>query len=369
MNQYWLLNPGPVNTTASVKQAALGVDLCHREQEYSALMAEVRNKLLLATNLSPERYFPALLAGSGTAAVELAVASIVRPERTLLVINNGVYGARILKMAQVHGIRTKELTFAWHERPHLKAIEQTLEEDASIDAVALVHHETTTGLLNPVQEVGALCRRYDKILCLDSVSGLGGEDLDIEGWGIDLVACTANKCFHGLPGVAFILASERARTHIQDVPPRSVYFDLRNYLEQQEAGTVPFTPCIPGTYTLNQALDELQQEGGITKRIATYRERSTFMRREFKALGIRLYLDEALLSNSITTYHLPPGLTYQSLHHALKKRGYIIYAGQGKLERDVFRVANMGHVPMDVYVDLVDCVRQVLRESHSTATI
>jgi len=369
MKQYWLLNPGPVNTTESVKQASLGPDLCHREPEYSRLMSEVRHKLLRAFGLEGSTYVAALIAGSGTAAVELGIASIVRSNRSLLVINNGVYGARIAKMAAAHGIPAKQVSSAWHERPDLETIENHLQTDPSIDAVALVHHETTTGLLNPVNEIGALCRKYNKLFFLDSVSGLGGEEIDIADWGVDIVACTANKCLHALPGMAFVLVSERARAHIKEVPCRSVYFDLGNYIEQQEKGQVPFTPCIPGTYTLNQALDELQAQGGIAQRIATYRERASLIRREFKALGLRLYLDEALLSNSITSFLLPPGVSYAKLHQALKQHGFVIYAGQGKLEHEVFRVANMGHVPMQIYADLVSCVRQVLRESQSTVSI
>lgn len=332
-------------------------------------MTEVRHKLLRAFGLETSSYVAALIAGSGTAAVELGIASIVRPTRSLLVINNGVYGARIAKMAAAHAIPTQELVSAWHERPDLAAIDALLQKDGSIDAVALVHHETTTGLLNPVKEIGALCRKYDKLFFVDSVSGLGGEELNIQGCGVDIVACTANKCLHGLPGMAFVLVSERTQAHVKEVPSRSVYFDLRNYITQQEQGQVPFTPCIPGTYTLNQALDELQAEGGIAQRIATYRERSGLLRREFKEIGLRLYLDEALLSNSITTFQLPSGVSYAELHRALKNRGFVIYAGQGKLEHEVFRVANMGHVPMHVYTDLVACVRQVLRDSQSTVTI
>ncbi|MCB9707332.1 MAG: alanine--glyoxylate aminotransferase family protein [Myxococcales bacterium] len=369
MKQYWLLNPGPVNTTATVKQAALAADLCHREPEYSALMTEVRHKLLEATGIGTKGYQTALIAGSGTAALELSIASIVRPQRKLLVLNNGVYGARLLKMAQAHGIDCRDITSPWHQPPSVDAVEHVLREDASVDAVALVHHETTTGLLNPVEAIGRLARRYDKVFFLDSVSGLGGETLDIDGWGVDLVAATANKCLHGLPGVAFVLASDRGRAHVAEVPPRSVYFDLRNYLEQQEAGAVPFTPCISGTYTLLQALDELEAEGGISQRIATYRERSSLIRREFQALGLSLYLDEALLSNSITTFKLPKGLSYVSLHERLKQEGFVIYAGQGKLEHEVFRIANMGHVPMEIYVKLVDALRHVLRDIQSVATI
>jgi 2-aminoethylphosphonate-pyruvate transaminase len=359
MKQYWLLNPGPVNTTETVRRAALDADLCHREPEFGELMQRVRAKLLTVAKVPAGAYKAALIAGSGTAAMELGVSSIVRPGKTLLVVNNGVYGDRIAKIASVHGMARRELTAAWTERPSLDRLEEALRDDPLVDAVALVHHETTTGLVNPVREVGALCRKYDKVFFLDSVSGFGGEELDLQGSGVDLMACTSNKCLHGLPGVAFLLVSKRGEAHLAEVPARALYFDLKSYLSHEEQGTVPFTPCIPAFYTLNQALDELLAEG-VERRVETYRERSAYLRRELRALGLELFLREELLSNSITTFRLPPGATYPALHDALKRDGFVIYAGQGKLASEVFRIANMGHVPMQAYRELVEAMRRFL---------
>lgn len=357
--QYWLLNPGPVNTSEAVKRAALRPDLCHREPEYAALMSGVRRKLLEVAGVSADGYKSVLIAGSGTAALELGVSSLVRPNKKMLVIINGVYGERIEKICDIHGIAKKTIVSAWGERPNLDAVDRALAADSDIEVVALIHHETTTGLLNPVNEVGALAKKHNKLFFLDSISAFGGEELDLIKAGVDFMACTANKCLHALPGVAFLLVSHRGEQHIADVPVRSLYFDLKNYIAQQDKGTIPFTPCVPGMYTLDAALDELVAEGP-KNRIDTYKKRAAFLRKELGALGFELYIDPRFLSNTITTFKLPSGVSYDQLHDALKGDGFVIYAGQGKLASEIFRIANMGNVPMSAYAELVESVRRFL---------
>lgn len=358
--QYWLLNPGPVNTSEAVKRAALRPDLCHREQEFGALMAGVRKKLLDVAGVGPDAYKSVLIAGSGTAALELGVSSLVRAGKKMLVIINGVYGERVDKICEIHGIARKQAVTAWGERPNLEAIDRQLAEDADIEVVAMIHHETTTGLLNPVNEVGALCKKHNKLFFLDSISAFGGEELDLVKAGVDFMACTANKCLHGLPGVAFLLLSKRGEHYLADIPPRALYFDLKNYIAQQDKNTIPFTPCVPGMYTLDAALDELIAEGP-KNRVETYKQRAAFLRKELGALGFQLYLDPRYLSNTITTFKLPSGVTYDQLHDALKVDGFVIYAGQGKLASEIFRVANMGNMPMSAYAELIESVKRFFK--------
>ena len=170
MKRYTLLNPGPVNVSPRVQQALLRGDLCHREEEFSDLLVAIRTKLLRA--FAPRDYTAVPVSGSGTLAVEAMVSSAMPEGRKLLVINNGVYGERMLRMAEAHRIPTVELRYNWTERPDLSQIESTLQADPTIHAVALVHHETTTGLLNLVNEVGAITRRAGRWLLLDAVSAL-----------------------------------------------------------------------------------------------------------------------------------------------------------------------------------------------------
>ena len=161
MKRTVLLNPGPVNVTERVRQALLNPDLCHREKEFSDLMQSIRSKLVRAFGIQND-FDAVLTTGSGTAALEMAVSSCLGEGQTILVIRNGVYGDRIAAMAEAYGFNIQCLDTPWGEPPILDDIEQALERDPNIEVVALVHHETTTGLLNPVHEIGELVQKYKK---------------------------------------------------------------------------------------------------------------------------------------------------------------------------------------------------------------
>ena len=357
MRHYILLNPGPVNVSPRVQQALLRGDLCHREEEFSALLVAVRVKLLQA--FAPHGYTPVVLSGSGTLAVEAMVSSALPEGRKLLVINNGVYGERILHMAEAHRIPAVELRYGWTERPDLAQIEDTLRHDLAIAAVALVHHETTTGLLNPVAEVGALTRRAGRLFLLDAVSALGGEDLDLARNRVDLCACTANKCVQGLPGVAFVLVRTEAMAAMQQIPRRSLYLHLPLHWEAQERRSIPFTPSVQAWYALDAALDELLEET-VAGRVRRYRAASQLLREGFARLGLKTLLPSLYQANSLTALLLPDGITYPRLHDDLKARGFVIYEGQGKLQSSIFRVANMGHLTLDDFRQFLQALEEVL---------
>jgi len=334
-----LLNPGPVNVTDTVKAAIAGPDWCHREPEAFDLVDDVRARLLGAFDLDRAAWTAVLVGGSGTAAVEAMVASCAPAGRKLLVVRNGVYGDRIAAMARVYGIATAEIEVGWFDRPDLAAIEAAIAADPAIGALAIVHHETTTGLVNDVGAVGRLARARGVRVLVDTVSGLGGEALDLEA--VDVAACTANKCVQGLPGVCFVLCRRDVLAAPQ--PPRSVYFDLANYARKQDARDTPFTPPLQALMALRQALIELQAET-VAGRCRRYAARAAEFRAGFEAMGLTLSLPAAWRSNTITTVQMPAGMTYERLHDALKAAGFVIYAGQGDLRKTVFRVANMGEI-------------------------
>ncbi|HJY83894.1 MAG TPA: 2-aminoethylphosphonate aminotransferase [Candidatus Binatia bacterium] len=357
MRQYILLNPGPVNVSPRVQQALLRGDLCHREEEFSDLLVAIRSKLLRA--FAPQGYTAVPVSGSGTLAVEAMVSSALPEGRKLLVINNGVYGERILRMAEAHRIPAVELRYGWTDQPDLDQIEDSLQADPAIGAVALVHHETTTGLLNTVAEVGAITRRAGRLLLLDAVSALGGEDLDLARNGVDLCACTANKCVQGLPGVAFVLARNEAMATMQNYPRRSLYLHLPLHWEAQERRSIPFTPSVQTWYALDAALDELLEET-VAARVKRYRTAASLLREGFSRMGLKFLLPPESCANSLTSLLLPEGMTYQRLHDDLKERGFVIYEGQGKLQTGIFRVANMGHLTLDDFRRFLGALETVL---------
>ena len=358
MPQHILLNPGPVNVSPRVQQALLRGDLCHREEEFSDLLVAIRAKLLQA--FAPSGYTAVPVTGSGTLAVEAMVSSALPEGKKLLVINNGVYGERMLYMAEAHRIPAVELRYDWTERPALGQIESTLRADPAIDAVALVHHETTTGLLNLVTEVGAITRRAGRLLLLDAVSSLAAEDLDLIRDGVDLCACTANKCVQGLPGVSFVLVRTDAMAAMQHYPRRSLYLHLPLHWEAQEKRSIPFTPSVQTWYALDAALDELLEET-VTKRVKRHYTAAQLLRDGFARLGLKALLPAAHQSNTLTSLLLPEGMTYPRIHDGLKERGFVIYEGQGRLQTGIFRVANMGHLTLDDFRRFLAALEEVLR--------
>jgi len=357
MKRYTLLNPGPVNVSPRVQQALLRGDLCHREEEFSDLLVAIRTKLLRA--FAPHEYTAVPVSGSGTLAVEAMVSSAMPEGRKLLVINNGVYGERMLRMAEAHRIPTIELRYNWTERPDLAQIESTLHADPTIHAVALVHHETTTGLLNLVNEVGAITHGAGRWLLLDAVSALASEELDIVRDGVDLCACTANKCIQGLPGVSFVLVRNEAMAMMQQYLRRSLHLHLPLHWEAQERRSIPFTPSVQTWYALDEALDELLEET-VAQRIQRYHAAAQLLRDGFARLGLKSLLPSDLQSHSLTSLLLPEGVTYPPLHDGLKECGFVIYEGQGKLQTGVFRVANMGHLTLDDFRQFLTALEAVL---------
>lgn len=332
-----LLNPGPVNVSPRVAAALGRGDLCHREPECAELLARIRARLARA--FAPAGGFrAALVTGSGTAAVETAVRSAVSASGRLVVAANGVYGERVAAMAEAAGIRTTVVRGVWTEPPDLGAVESALAAP-DVEALAVVHNETTTGLLNQVGELGALAHARGVLLLVDSVSGLGGDALDLDAAGADLVAGTSGKCIQAFPGMGFVLVREGALARIAANPPRSVYLSLRTYLEQP----MPFTPAVQVAYAFDEALAELLEET-VAGRVDRYARAAARLRAGFDALGLECLLPPERRTNTITALRMPPGHSYASLHDGLKARGFVIYEGQGRLGAEIVRVCNMGHL-------------------------
>jgi 2-aminoethylphosphonate-pyruvate transaminase len=236
----------------------MGADLCHRESEYYDLQDDIRSALLSVFGLSPAEHAAVLLTGSGTAALEAAVSSSISAAGRMLIVDNGVYGDRIASIASAHGISHDRLTTGWTEPPALDRVAEALAS-GRYEVLAAVHHETTTGLINPIAELVRLARRHGVATVVDSISGLAGEEIDLGEDGPDLVVGTANKCLQALPGISFVLARRAMLSKMATYPPRSLYLHLPNYHGHQERRSTPFTPAIQIGYALRDFLVALGQ--------------------------------------------------------------------------------------------------------------
>ncbi|KVA75322.1 2-aminoethylphosphonate aminotransferase [Burkholderia ubonensis] len=335
-----LLNPGPVTLTERVRRSLLQPDLCHRESEFFDLQDEARARLVAAYGLDPTEWAAVLMTGSGTAAVESMIAALVPQRGKLLVIENGVYGERIAQIATQYAIAHEVLKHEWMQAPDLAQIAARLDA-GGFSHVAVIHHETTTGRLNDLGAIADVCRARGVRLLVDGVSSFGAEAIDFAGGDIDAVAATANKCLHGVPGAAFVIAR---RSALAQAASRTYYLDLGRLAKLQDQRNTPFTPSVHAYYALVEALREFDEAGGWRARHARYKALADQAQAGLAARGMPLVLPEGASSVVLRAYRLPQGVTYEQLHDGLKARGFVIYAGQGGLSKELFRISTMGAI-------------------------
>lgn len=358
--EWVLLNPGPANTARTVREALVMPDLCHREPEFFRIMQSCRERLVRLIGGGRE-WTAVLFTGSGTTAVEAALSSAVPADGGLLVVNNGVYGDRMLRMARAHGIRAEAVAYDYVTPAAPADVERALRAHPELTHVAIVHHETTTGLLNPIAEVARVASALGRRVIVDATSSLFGEPCEVTHDGIDLATASANKCLQGVPGISFVLARRSAVEALRGRPARTVSLDLHNHYVHQEADNTPFTPAVQVLHAMEQALIELEREG-VAARIARYAENARVLREGMAQLGFAVLVPDGARSSILTTFRLLPGLTYDALHDAMKRRGYIIYAGQGDIRTYAFRVSNMGTLAPTDMKRVVDAFAECLAE-------
>jgi 2-aminoethylphosphonate-pyruvate transaminase len=343
--RYTLFNPGPVMTSARVKAALVHHDTCHRDEEYTGVVQRLRDKLRPVFGGSPAHEV-LLVTGSGTAAMETALVSAVPAGGTILTISNGAFGERLGDIVDVHGLPHRRLRLAWGETIDVAAVEAALRADPGITTVALIRHETSVGLLNPVAAIGRICRALDRLLVVDAVSALGAEEVDVVADGIDVCFSSSNKCLHSVAGVSFICVSPRLWARTAGSQPRAYYLDLGRYRRaMEELGQTPFTPAVSAFFALETALDELAEQGGVAGRREQYRQRNLRIRRVLTSLGFVSFTNTGRESIAISTVRVPAGVTAQDLYDRLKQRGFVIYKAKGPLGADHVQIANMGELP------------------------
>ena len=352
-----LLNPGPVSLSEGVRRAVVKLDLCHREPEFFKLQDKVIRGLLDIYQCDPALWTAVLVGGSGTSAMEAMLASLLPGEANVLVLENGVYGERLSRIAGIYGIRHQALKVAWGEAIELKALADLLAS-GNFSHVLAVHHETTTGRLNPVDEIASLCTQNGVQLLLDAVSSFGAESIPFKQKSLQAIAATANKCLHGIPGLAMVLCRREALK--QDIKPRTLSLHLQGWAEQQAKQSTPFTPPVNALLGLAKALKELDKQGGWKARRSRYRKLAARVADTCQELGVEQWLSAEVSSCVLRSYHLPAGMTYNELHDGLKQQGFVIYAGQGALAAQMFRISTMGEISDYDMARLVNALRTVI---------
>lgn len=358
-----LFTPGPLTTSLSVKQAMLH-DAGSWHFEFNARVAWLREELLRIAGVSRAAGWEAvLLQGSGTFGVEAVFATTVSPDGRVVVLANGAYGERAVQMLACLRIAHTVLRTPEDVPNDPAELEALLGREPDISHVFAVHCETTSGILNPVAEIGRVARRHGKTFVVDAMSSFGGLPVDLEGWGIDYLISSANKCLEGVPGFCLVLA-RRQKLLACDGWARSLSLDLLGQWKGFEKnGQFRYTPPTHSLLAFEQALRELELEGGVPARERRYRENHATLMEGMTALGFRCYLRPEVQSPLITSFYYPadPRFSFEAFYRALSDRGFIIYPG--KISRaDLFRIGTIGRIfPADLRA-LLAAIREVRDE-------
>jgi len=344
-----LFTPGPLTTSPEVKKAAL-TDLGSRDSAFIAHVQEIRHKLLDLAHVESPEYEAIIVQGSGTFGIESTISSAIPANGLLLNIINGAYGHRISQIARIHGIPLLELIYDENCLPDLHEIESVLENHPEITHIAVVHGETTTGLLNPIAEIGEIATNFNKPLIVDAMSTFGAYEVDIKKLNISYIVSSSNKCIEGIPGFSFVIAKSaelikckgQARTLSLDLYAQWLGLDLN--------GQFRFTPPVQVLLAFHSALNELEKEGGVSARGKRYAMNNNMLMSGMKDLGFEQYLPDEIRSYIITSFLYPadPSFSFEKFYSRLSEKNCVIYPG--KLSKvDCFRIGNIGQLyPEDI---------------------
>lgn len=356
-----LLTPGPLTTSKSVKTAMLH-DWGSRDADFIRINKEMRERITEAAG-GAGTHVTVPMQGSGTFAVEAMIGTLVPRDGKLLLLINGAYGQRAKRICQIAGRAHAVLETPEDTPPDIAKLGAALNADKAITHVFVVHCETTSGVLNPVAEIGKVVKTYGRHLLIDSMSAFGALPLDARETAFDALASSSNKCLEGIPGFGFVVCSiaalEKAAGNCH-----SLSLDLHDQWQALEkTGQYRFTPPIHSIVALHQAIVEFVAEGGVAGRGQRYRENCKTLVDGMRALGFETLLPDRLQAPIIVTFHMPrdPKFHFQTFYDRLKDRGYVIYPGKLTVA-DSFRIGCIGRIYPEHMADAVDAVREVIAQ-------
>jgi len=357
-----LFTPGPLTTSRTVKQAMLR-DLGSRDVEFIQLVQEIRHRLLELGGVAKGDYEAILMQGSGTFSLEAVVSSTIPPDGKLLVIINGAYGRRIAQIARVLKIDVAVLSYPENRKPDLQEIESALAADDPVTHVAVVHCETTTGIINPIRAIGTLVKQSGRRFFVDAMSSFGAVPLNLAECGIDYLVTSANKCIEGVPGFGIILAKREALLETEGFA-RSLILDLLAQWKGLDAnGQFRFTPPTHTLLAFHQALIELEQEGGVEARAARYQADHEGLVAGMRKMGFQEYLRPEDQGHVIISFHYPahPQFCFDEFYRRLNDKDYVIYPGKVG-DADCFRIGTIGRISVADVRGLLAAIRETLAE-------
>ena len=343
LEKYLLFTPGPVNVAETLRRAICKEDICHREPDFNNLLASIEYKLLSLFQIKKrKRYRAVVITGSGTAANEAMLSSVVGTG-SILILSNGEFGERLHKTSCIHNAKTHLLKKPWGKSFDLTEIESYLAKN-SIDVIAMVHHETCSGMLNPLAEIGAMAKTHGAIFLVDGVSSVGAELVDMEGCNIAFCSSSSSKAIGSYPGLSFVVGRKKQFKKLKGHAAKTTYLNLATfYAFLKEYRQTPNTPAVPLFFALDQALTNILTEG-VPNRFKRIHARASLLRLGMRKLNLEFEIDEADMCSILTTVRVPPSVSVRDLRDRLRKKSIIIYEGKGCFTGKVFQVGNIGEL-------------------------
>jgi 2-aminoethylphosphonate-pyruvate transaminase len=365
-----LLNPGPATTSDTVKYAQVVPDICPREEEFVAIMDEVRQDLVKVVHGDPQKYTAVLFTGSGTIVQDVLVNSLVPEGKKICIVNNGAYSARMVEIADYYHIPCVNLEFPTTGLPDLDVVKQTLEADKDIAVVTTVHHETGTGVLNPVREIGKIAHANGCVFVVDTISTYGLIPFDIEEENIDFCMSSAQKGLCGMTGVSWTVGKIEEIEKSKDYPKRSYYCNLfMQYDFFNRVGEMHFTPPVQTVYALKQAIKEYREEGEQA-RYQRITQCSGAIHKGLGEIGLDTVIDREIQGHLVVTVKAPEGdkFDFFKLHDYCYERGFTIYPGK-MFGLETFRLCNLGLITPTDIEDFFVVAKEAFKEMGYTIPI
>lgn len=353
-----LLNPGPATTTDTVKLAQVVADICPREKEFGDLMEYVSTELTSIV-ADADKYTTILFGGSGTAVVESILTSVVPHDKSVLIVNNGAYGKRMCQIASRYKMDFVEFQSSPIEPIDLEKLENEIKSNNTISHLAIIHNETTTGLLNNLDDLGAIAKKYNLELIVDAMSSYAAIPIDMQKQNISYLAASSNKNIQGMAGVGFVIAKKSSLESLKDINPRTFYLSLyeqyENFIKTHQ---MRFTPPVQTLYALKQAIIEAKEEG-IENRYKRYSKSWKTLTNTLKEMDLSYLVDDKYHSKIITSIHMPNGVDFDGMHDYFYERDFTIYPGK-VAEFDTFRVANIGQIDSEDMGKFIELLKEYL---------
>ena len=334
-----IMIPGPVPVVPRILRAMAKPVINHRGYEFAEMFDECRG---LLADLFQTRNEILLLSGSGTSGMEAAVGNLINPDETIVTVVNGKFGERFRDIGMRYG-NTVSVESEWGYPIDLDAVAAALEDGA--DAVAMVHNETSVGMLNPADEVGKLARKHDALFIMDGITSIGGTPTPLDEWGVDIAIMGSQKCIAAPPGFAAVSVSERAFQKMEDVKNPPYYLDLKAHRKSAGKGQTPYTPSIPLFFAIQEAL-HIAHEEGLDARRQRHATGAAAVRAAAGAMGIAMFPqpdEKSRYSDTVTAMKVPSGIPFDQLKKEMLARGILIAGGQAHLKGNIFRIGSMGN--------------------------